>query len=77
MTNETLTLRRKTAIEQLEKQLKSGTKPNRGKNKPEGTTATAFKKQVPRIPLTSKDIKRIKSTIAILKQKLAQQWVQK
>lgn len=74
MTTETLTLRRKTAIQELEKQLKLGTKPNRGKDKPPGAlTITAFKKAVPRIPLTEKDIKRIKKTIQILKTKLANQ----
>lgn len=70
MINETLTLRRKTAIEQLEKQLQLGTKPNRGINKPDGMTITAYKKANPRLPLTPKDIKRIKSTISFLNKKL-------
>ncbi len=72
MKTEQLTLRRKNAIEQLEKQLTLGSKPNRGKDCPEGMTVTAFKKAVPRIPLRPQDIKRIKKTVAILKQKIAQ-----
>lgn len=72
--NESLTLRRKTAIEQLEKQLELGTKPNKAirGNIPDGMTATAYKKKFPRLSLTPKDTKRINNTIAILKTKLQQ-----
>lgn len=69
--NEQLTLRRKTAIEQLEKQLKDGTKPTKRKDTPKGYTYTSYKKAVPRLPLEPKDIKRIKKTISLLNAKLA------
>lgn len=54
--------RRKLAKEQLEKQLKMGTKPNRG--------TTKEKKANKRVPLTEKDINRIKRTIGNLEVKI-------
>ncbi len=54
--------RRKLAKEQLEKQLASGKKPNRG--------TTKEKKANPKIPLTEKDISRIRKTIANIEKKI-------
>lgn len=54
--------RRKVAKEQLERQLKLGTKPNRG--------TTKEKKANKRIPLTERDIHRIKKTISNLEIKI-------
>ncbi len=64
--NTKLTARRKVAMEQLQKQLVLGTKPNKGDGVL-GTTITQHKKDFPRIPLTQKDIERIKNEINKLK----------
>lgn len=58
----TILERRIEAKKQLEKQLKMGTKPNRG--------TTKEKKDSPRIPLTEKDIKRIKTRVYNLQTKI-------
>lgn len=56
--------RRKTAKARLEAQLKSGLKPNKF-----GTTKE--KKEHPKIPLTDKDMERIKREIQILENKIS------
>ncbi len=61
--------RRKTLF-QLEKQLVSGTKPNRPKERVEGKTITQQKKDTPRIPLNEKDIARITKEINTLKERI-------
>jgi hypothetical protein len=55
--------RRKLAKEVLKKQLKLGTKPNRG--------TTKERKANPRVPLTPKDILRIEKTISNLHVKIS------
>ena len=54
--------RRKSVITRLEKQLKDGTKPNKG--------TAQERKDNPFIPLTDKDVTRIKKDIEILKTRI-------
>lgn len=54
--------RRLDALNLREKQLKSGTKPNRG--------TTQQKKDKPRIPLTEKDKARIEKEIGVLNKRI-------
>lgn len=61
--------RRKRALSQLENQLQSGLKPNRGDASLE-ETITKQKKDNPKIKLTEKDKERIKREIDILKTKI-------
>lgn len=61
--------RRKKALQQLETQLKSGFKPNRGDATLE-ETITKQKKDNPKVKLTEKNKERIQKEIEILKNKI-------